>query len=160
VAPSCAAELKKQLLSRRLVNASDILGGTHCLAPACIRASLASSLAKLRLETLDLLYLHNPAEVQLEARGKAGFFEVLRTAFKVGEGGSVAGCCCSVAGYCNSEPEEACGCSESVQSHVHGTGSDGCLCHDFWVGLGACLVACGCRLQHRMTGLHQSGIWP
>lgn len=87
---SCAAELKKQLLSQRLVNSSDILGGTHCLAPACIRASLASSLAKLRVETLDLLYLHNPAEVQLEARGKAGFFEVLRAAFKVGTGGSAA----------------------------------------------------------------------
>lgn len=90
VALPCAAELKKQLLSRRLVNASDILGGTHCLASACIRASLASSLAKLRVDTLDLLYLHNPAEVQLEARGKAGFFEVLRTAFKVGQGGSKA----------------------------------------------------------------------
>lgn len=77
------AELKKQLLSRKLVNSSDIMGGTHCLAPACIRASLASSLAKLRIETLDLLYLHNAAEVQLEARGKAGFFEVLQTAFKV-----------------------------------------------------------------------------
>jgi predicted oxidoreductase len=77
------AELKKQLLSRRLVNASDILGGTHCLAPACIRASVASSLAKLRIDTLDLLYLHNAAEVQLEARGKEGFFEMLRVAFKV-----------------------------------------------------------------------------
>lgn len=80
------AELKRQLLSRRLVNSSDILGGTHCLAPACIRASLAASLAKLRIETLDLLYLHNPAEVQLEARGKQKFFEVLRAAFKVGAG--------------------------------------------------------------------------
>jgi aryl-alcohol dehydrogenase-like predicted oxidoreductase len=66
-----------------LVNSSDILGGAHCLAPACIRASLASSLAKLRIDTLDLLYLHNAAEVQLEARGKQGFFEVLRVAFKV-----------------------------------------------------------------------------
>lgn len=75
--------LKKQLLSRRLVNSSDILGGSHCLAPACLRASLASSLAKLRIQTLDLLYLHNPAEVQLEARGKAGFFAVLKAAFKV-----------------------------------------------------------------------------
>lgn len=80
---ACFAELKHQLLSRRLVNSSDILGGAHCLAPACIRASLASSLAKLRIDTLDLLYLHNAAEVQLEARGKQGFFEVLRVAFKV-----------------------------------------------------------------------------
>jgi aryl-alcohol dehydrogenase-like predicted oxidoreductase len=81
--PSSTAALKKALLSRHLVNSSDILGGSHCLAPACLRASLASSLAKLRIQTLDLLYLHNPAEVQLEARGKAGFFEVLRAAFKV-----------------------------------------------------------------------------
>jgi hypothetical protein len=80
------AELKQQLVSRRLVNASEILGGAHCLAPACIRASVASSLAKLRIDTLDLLYLHNAAEVQLEARGKEGFFEVLRMAFKVRPG--------------------------------------------------------------------------
>jgi len=78
-----AAEVKRQLLSQRAVNASDILG-THCLAPACIRASVTSSLAKLRIETLDLLYLHNAAEVQLEARGKEGFFVVLKAAFKVG----------------------------------------------------------------------------
>lgn len=79
------AGLKRQLLSRQLVNASDILGGSHCLAPACLRASVASSLRRLRLGTIDLLYLHNAAEVQLAARGKEGFFEVLRAAFEVSE---------------------------------------------------------------------------
>jgi hypothetical protein len=79
-------ELKSLLLESKLVNASDIFSGVHCLAPACIRASAASSLAKLRLSTLDVLYLHNAAEVQLEARGKAGFMDTLRAAFKVRAG--------------------------------------------------------------------------
>jgi hypothetical protein len=34
-------------------------------------------------QALDLLYLHNAAEMQLEAWGKQGFFEVLRVADKV-----------------------------------------------------------------------------
>lgn len=79
--------LKRQLLSRKLVKPSNLYSGVHCLAPACIRASVTSSLAKLRLQTLDLLYLHNAAEVQLQPRGKQGFMDTLRLAFKVGEEG-------------------------------------------------------------------------
>jgi hypothetical protein len=41
----------------------------------------AASLAKLRLATLDLVYVHNPAEVQLQALGHKGFLQALRNAF-------------------------------------------------------------------------------
>eukprot|EP00882_Tetradesmus_deserticola_P015181 GHRQ01016165.1.p1 GENE.GHRQ01016165.1~~GHRQ01016165.1.p1 ORF type:complete len:313 (+),score=148.62 GHRQ01016165.1:722-1660(+) len=59
-----------------------MMAGSHCLSRACIRASVGASLAALRLATLDLLYLHNAAEVQLLARGKAGFMALLRSAFQ------------------------------------------------------------------------------
>lgn len=76
------AELKQQLLAQGAATSADIMGGSHCLTPACIRASVTASLDKLRIQTLDLLYLHNAAEVQYLARGKAAFFEVLKNAFK------------------------------------------------------------------------------
>jgi aryl-alcohol dehydrogenase-like predicted oxidoreductase len=78
----CLAALKQQLLEQGAASSADIMAGSHCLSRACIRASVAASLAALRLETLDLLYLHNAAEVQLLARGKAGFMEVLKAAFQ------------------------------------------------------------------------------
>lgn len=52
------------------------MGGMHCLKPACIRTSVTQSLAKLRIETLDLLYLHNAAEVQLLPLGREAFMQV------------------------------------------------------------------------------------
>lgn len=82
VSAVCLAALKQQLLEQGAASSADVMAGSHCLSRACIRASVAASLAALRLETLDLLYLHNAAEVQLLARGKAGFMEVLRAAFQ------------------------------------------------------------------------------
>lgn len=37
---------------------------------------MTASLTQLRLETLDLLYLHNAAEVQLKSLGREGFMKV------------------------------------------------------------------------------------
>jgi hypothetical protein len=78
----CPAALKQQLLEQGAASSADIMAGSHCLSRACLRASVAASLAALRLETIDLLYLHNAAEVQLLARGKLGFKEVLKSAFQ------------------------------------------------------------------------------
>eukprot|EP00879_Flechtneria_rotunda_P016525 GHRR01017294.1.p1 GENE.GHRR01017294.1~~GHRR01017294.1.p1 ORF type:complete len:503 (+),score=147.23 GHRR01017294.1:667-2175(+) len=73
--------LKQELLDLKVATNADIVGGIHCLTRACVRASVTASLAKMRIATLDLLYLHNPAEIQLLARGRAGFMEVLKQAF-------------------------------------------------------------------------------
>jgi aryl-alcohol dehydrogenase-like predicted oxidoreductase len=51
------------------------------MAPAYLRAQLARSLARLNLEALELLYLHNAAEMQLPALGHSGFMDRLRAAF-------------------------------------------------------------------------------
>lgn len=50
--------------------------------PACIRGSLLESLAALRIETVDLLYLHNAVESQLPAIGRPAFMQRLLLAFK------------------------------------------------------------------------------
>jgi aryl-alcohol dehydrogenase-like predicted oxidoreductase len=41
----------------------DIVGGKHCIAPACLKISLTRSLANMGVESVDLLYLHNAAGV-------------------------------------------------------------------------------------------------
>lgn len=74
--------LKQQLLEQGAASSTDLMAGSHCLSRACIRASVKASLAALRLETLDLLYLHNAAEVQLLARGRVGFMALLKEAFQ------------------------------------------------------------------------------
>lgn len=71
-----ASGLKQQVLDKGLATSKDIVGGTHCLTRACIRASVVASLAKLRIATLDLLYLHNAAEVQLVPLGREAFMQV------------------------------------------------------------------------------------
>ncbi|KAJ8614597.1 hypothetical protein CTAYLR_004943 [Chrysophaeum taylorii] len=54
--------------------------GRHCVAPACIKASLDVSLERLGVSTVDILYLHNVCEkrTDLEAPQIAS---LLRTAF-------------------------------------------------------------------------------
>jgi aryl-alcohol dehydrogenase-like predicted oxidoreductase len=58
---------------------ADIVEG-HCMAPAYLRHQIAQSRANLRVDCLDLYYLHNP-EAQLPALGTAAFRERLREAF-------------------------------------------------------------------------------
>jgi aryl-alcohol dehydrogenase-like predicted oxidoreductase len=53
----------------------------HCMHPAALAASLRRSLANLGVATLDVLYVHNAAEAQSEAIGKAEFARRLRDAF-------------------------------------------------------------------------------
>eukprot|EP00878_Enallax_costatus_P038896 GHUV01044385.1.p1 GENE.GHUV01044385.1~~GHUV01044385.1.p1 ORF type:complete len:396 (+),score=75.04 GHUV01044385.1:591-1778(+) len=70
-------DLKQYLLDQELASSTDIVGSVHCLTRACIRTSVTQSLEKLRIETLDLLYLHNAAEVQLRPLGKEPFMQVM-----------------------------------------------------------------------------------
>ena len=43
----------------------DVVGGKHCIVPACLGLSLNVSLANMAIETVDIFYLHNAAEKQL-----------------------------------------------------------------------------------------------
>lgn len=56
------------------------MDGVHCMAPAYIKASVAQSLERMGLATLDLLYIHNAAESQLPALGYDVFMARLQAA--------------------------------------------------------------------------------
>ncbi|KAG2423763.1 hypothetical protein HXX76_015039 [Chlamydomonas incerta] len=73
--------LVRRLVKDKALARRDVVSG-HCLAPAYLRASVAASLERLNLQSVDLLYLHNPAEMQLQGLGKAGFRAKMVEAFK------------------------------------------------------------------------------
>lgn len=73
-----------------LLEESDVVQNCHALRPSFLEDQLARSLKNLRVETIDIYYLHNP-ETQLEAHDPRSFREVMRKAFewleeKVAEG--------------------------------------------------------------------------
>lgn len=81
--------LASQLLKEDVVTQADILQGHHCIHPKCLEASLKRSLTRLGLETLDVLYLHDAAEVQLEVLGRQKF--LVRGRCKAGQKSLVRG---------------------------------------------------------------------
>ncbi|GIL80448.1 hypothetical protein Vretimale_16092 [Volvox reticuliferus] len=72
--------LVRKLVQARKLGPSDVSGG-HTLDPEYIIASVEASLERLNLKTVDLLYLHNPAEMQLKRLGWPAFRDKLKKAF-------------------------------------------------------------------------------
>lgn len=60
----------------------ELVDGSHCLHPRFMEACLARSRENLRLQTIDVVYLHNP-ETQLGHVQRAVFHERVRRAFAV-----------------------------------------------------------------------------
>ena len=58
----------------------EIVAGCHCLTPTYLDHALHASLKNLRVQTIDLYYLHNP-EQQLEEVSREGFLQRLQAAF-------------------------------------------------------------------------------
>lgn len=73
-----------------LLRKEDIVAGCHAMSASYIEAMLRRSLANLRLDTVDLYYLHNP-EQQLEEISQTEFSKRLRAAFELLEKQVVAG---------------------------------------------------------------------
>jgi aryl-alcohol dehydrogenase-like predicted oxidoreductase len=61
---------------------ADVVGRVHCLHPAFLADKLTRSPNNLKVDTLDLLYLHNAAESQLTVLGSSSFEKRLRSAFE------------------------------------------------------------------------------
>lgn len=64
--------LRQTVLKPGLAKEEEVVGGVHCLAPAYLRNQVETSLRNLRLETVDLYYLHNP-EQQLDEADRKTF---------------------------------------------------------------------------------------
>ena len=59
----------------------DFVGGSHCMTPAYLRHQLDQSLRNLKLDCVDVYYLHNP-ESQLDHVSEEEFYLRLRGAFE------------------------------------------------------------------------------
>ncbi len=61
---------------------ADIAGGAHCMTPHYLQNQLDQSLVNLRVECVDVYYVHNP-ESQLSAVSTDEFWRRLRSAFEM-----------------------------------------------------------------------------
>ncbi|MEM3206737.1 MAG: aldo/keto reductase [Halobacteria archaeon] len=76
------AHLDQTVLRPGLAKEEEVVGGIHCLAPAYLRNQVETSLRNLRLETVDLYYLHNP-EQQLDEADRKTFLRRMEAAFRL-----------------------------------------------------------------------------
>lgn len=84
------AWVEETLLKPRIVQPEDIIAGCHCLAPSYLEHQIRQSLSNLRVETLDVYYLHNP-EQQLDEKSPEAFYHTLRQAFELLEQQAASG---------------------------------------------------------------------
>jgi len=74
--------LLETFLEPGLIAYEELVAGCHCLAPRYLEHQLTTSLKNLRLETIDVYYLHNP-EQQLEEVSRETFLARMTEAFRL-----------------------------------------------------------------------------
>ncbi|MBS1796036.1 MAG: aldo/keto reductase [Acidobacteria bacterium] len=84
------AYFQTEFVDRGIATFDDLVGGSHCLAPGYLQSQLDQSLGNMRLDAVDLFYLHNP-ESQLGAVDKYTFEARLAKAFERLEENRAAG---------------------------------------------------------------------
>jgi aryl-alcohol dehydrogenase-like predicted oxidoreductase len=72
----------REYFDRGIMEPDDVVGGGHCLAPGYLASQLERSRANLRLDALDVYYIHNP-EQQLDAVSLEELFARLGKAFEL-----------------------------------------------------------------------------
>lgn len=80
----------QEYLSRGLLRADEIAQGCHCIAPAYLADQLERSRRNLRVECVDVFYLHNP-ETQLPEVQRQEFRRHIRDAFAFLESAAAEG---------------------------------------------------------------------
>ncbi|HEV2708295.1 MAG TPA: aldo/keto reductase [Pyrinomonadaceae bacterium] len=63
-----------------IIELTDIAAGSHCMTPGYLRHQVSQSLRNMRLECIDVYYVHNP-ETQLQVVSRADFEKRLCEAF-------------------------------------------------------------------------------
>jgi aryl-alcohol dehydrogenase-like predicted oxidoreductase len=76
---------RSEYLDRGLMQSGDIVGGMHCMSAGYLENQLERSRKNLGLETVDLMYIHNP-ESQLAEVSRTQFMTRVRAAFQFLEG--------------------------------------------------------------------------
>ena len=72
------------ILQKNLADANDIELDQHCMRPAFLYDCLQKSLNNLKLECLDIYFLHNP-ETQLQRLGQEAFYKEIEDIFTLFE---------------------------------------------------------------------------
>jgi aryl-alcohol dehydrogenase-like predicted oxidoreductase len=72
----------QELIAPGILTPEEIVGGSHAMTPRYLSDQIDRSRNNLGVETIDLLYLHNAAESQLEEVGAAEFRGRLGSAFE------------------------------------------------------------------------------
>ena len=73
--------IQNTLIRPGIIKATDISSQMNCMAVPFLKDQLERSLQNLGLECIDLMYLHNVAEGQIEDVGMERFIQMLRDAF-------------------------------------------------------------------------------
>ncbi|MGB7926100.1 MAG: aldo/keto reductase [Pyrinomonadaceae bacterium] len=82
--------VEEQFVRTGIADFSEIVGGSHCMTPRYLQSQIDQSLLNLKLNCLDLYYIHNP-ESQLSAVSREEFEARLRAAFALLEENIAAG---------------------------------------------------------------------
>ncbi len=82
--------LEETFIKPGICQPEDFVQGSHCLTPRYLEHQLDQSLRNLKLNTIDVYYLHNP-EAQLAEADRTEFHQRLRAAFEFLESAVEAG---------------------------------------------------------------------
>ncbi len=83
--------IQNTLVKSGIIKPGDISSGYHCMTRSYLQDQLKRSLKNLELECVDLMYLHNAAEGQLQDMAKDEFLKKLRDVFQFYEDQRKAG---------------------------------------------------------------------
>ncbi len=72
---------EENFVKKGIATRADLVAGSHCMTPAFLQSQIDQSLANMKLDALDLFYIHNP-ESQLGAVDKYTFEARLAKAFE------------------------------------------------------------------------------
>jgi aryl-alcohol dehydrogenase-like predicted oxidoreductase len=75
------AYVEETFVKTGVIRLSDIAAGSHCMTPRYLAHQVAQSLRNMRLETVDVYYVHNP-ETQLQVVAREEFDARLGAAFE------------------------------------------------------------------------------
>ncbi len=72
--------VEREYFNTGIIHPDELVAGGHCIAPTFMSDQIARSRANLRVDVIDLYYLHNP-EQQLDGISRDVFTQRLRDAF-------------------------------------------------------------------------------
>jgi len=76
------AYVNKEFVTTGIIGSNDISSGYHCMTVPFLDDQLERSRKNLQLDCIDLIYLHNPVEGQIQDISKKQLMENLKSVFK------------------------------------------------------------------------------